>query len=140
MPKIEREIEIKRPRYKKEVSQMEINVSFSVKISIDEARANINDIVKEIKQVLQETGKYLLKQILKGREERIVTAFCKGLVTIPHRRKGRRGRDCLGKRGWIRKGQTVRERGFTTLLGDLKLRLAEIKCRGCGAHLRPLLG
>jgi hypothetical protein len=83
--------------YKKEVSQMEIHISFSVKISIAEARANINDIVKEIKQVLQETGEYLLKQILKGWEERIVTAFCKGLVTIPHRRKGRRGRDCLGK-------------------------------------------
>jgi hypothetical protein len=78
---------------------MEINISFSVKISIDEARANINDIVKEIKQVLQETGKYLLKQILKGWEERIVTAFCQGPATIPHRRKGRRGESLLGEKG-----------------------------------------
>ncbi|MEK6732108.1 MAG: hypothetical protein AABY55_00630, partial [Candidatus Omnitrophota bacterium] len=119
---------------------MEIKISLSVKVSIAEDKANINDIVKAIGQVLQETGVYLLKQVLKEWEERIVAAFCAGMATVRHRRKGRRGRDCEGRKGWIRKGETGRERGFTSLLGEVKLRLREVKCRGCGARLRPLLG
>ena len=123
----------------KEVSQMEIEIPFSVKISIDEDRTNINDIVKEIKHVLQEIGKNILKLVLKQWEERIVAVFCGGGATVPHRRKGRRGRDCQGKKGWIRKGQTGRERSLTTLLGEVRLKLVEVKCRSCGARLRPLL-
>lgn len=124
----------------KEVSHMEIEIPLSVKVSVAEDKANINDIVKAIGQVLQETGVYLLKQVLKEWEERIVAAFCAGMATVRHRRKGRRGRDCEGRKGWIRKGETGRERGFTSLLGEVKLRLREVKCRGCGARLRPLLG
>jgi len=119
---------------------MEIEIPLSVKVSVAEDKANINDIVKAIGQVLQETGVYLLKQVLKEWEERIIAAFCAGMASVRHRRKGRRGRDCEGRKGWIRKGETGRERGFTTLLGEVKLRLREVKCRGCGARLRPLLG
>ena len=124
----------------KEVSHMEIEMPLSVKVSVAEDRANINDIVKAIGRTLQEIGVHLLKQVLKQWEERIVAALCAGVVTVGHRRKGRRGRDCQGRKGWIRKGETGRERGFTTLLGEVKLRLREVKCRGCGARLRPLLG
>lgn len=119
---------------------MEIEIPLSVKVSLAEDKANINDVVKAIKRVLDEIGRYLLKQVLKEWEERIVAAFCAGVATVRHRRKGRRGRDCEGRKGWIRKGETGRERGFTTLLGEVKLRLREVKCRGCGARLRPLLG
>lgn len=119
---------------------MEIEIPFSVKVSLAEDKANINDIVKAIRQVLEEVGRYLLMQALKLWEEKIVAGFCTGLATVKHRRKGRRGRDCEGRRGWIRKGETGRERSFTTLLGEVKLRLREVKCRSCGARLRPLLG
>jgi hypothetical protein len=119
---------------------MEIEIPLSVKVSVAEDRANINDVVKAIKRVLEEIGRYLLKQVLKLWEERIVAAFCTGRATVRHRRRGRRGRDCQGRRGWVRKGQTKRERSFTTLLGEVKLKLREVKCRGCGARLRPLLG
>ncbi len=127
-------------KVQKEASHMEIEIPLSVKISVAEDKANINDIVKAIGRVLQETGVHLLKQVLKQWEERIVAAFCAGVATVEHRRKGRRGRACQGRQGWIRKGETRRERGFTTLLGEVKLRLREVKCRGCGARLRPLLG
>jgi len=119
---------------------MEIEIPLSVKVSLAEDKANINDVVKAIRRVLDEIGRYLLKQVLKEWEERIVAAFCAGVATVRHRRKGRRGRDCEGRKGWIRKGETGRERGFTSLLGEAKLRLREVKCRGCGARLRPLLG
>lgn len=119
---------------------METMIPFSVKASIAEDRANINDLVKSIKGVLEEIGKYLLEETLKQWEQRIIAAFCEGIATIRHRRKGRRGRDCQGKKGWIRKGHTGRKRGITTLIGEVRLKLAEIKCRGCGARLRPLLG
>jgi hypothetical protein len=119
---------------------MEIEIPLSVKINVAEEKANINDIVKAIGQVLQETGVHVVEQVLKEWEERIVVALCAGVATVRHRRKGRRGRECQGRKGWIRKGETGRERGFTTLLGEVKLRLKEVKCRGCGARLRPLLG
>lgn len=90
--------------------------------------------------MLEEIGRYLLKQVLKLWEERIIAAFCEGGTTVRHHRKGRRGRDCEGRGAWIRKGKTGRERSFTTLLGEVKLRLREVKCRGCGARLRPPLG
>lgn len=119
---------------------MEMEIPFSVKVSLMEDKANINDVVKAIGWVLEEIGKYLLKQVLKQWEERIVAGFCAGVATVKHRRKGRRGRYCEGRKGWIRKGETGRERSFTSLLGVVKLRLKEVKCRGCGARLRPLLG
>lgn len=119
---------------------MEMEIPLSVKVIVAEEQANINDVVKAIKRVLEEIGRYLLKQVLKLWEERIVAAFCAGRATVRHRRKGRRGRDCQGRRGWVRKGQTKRERGFTTLLGEVRLKLREVKCGGCGARLRPLLG
>jgi len=119
---------------------MEIEIPLSVKVSVDEDQVNINDVVRAIGKVLQETGVHLLKQVLKQWEERTVAALCGGVVTVGHRRKGSRGRDCQGRKGWIRKGETGRERGFTTRLGEMKLRLREMKCRDCGARLRPLLG
>jgi len=95
---------------------MEIEIPLSVKVIVAEDKANINDIVKAIGGILQEMGVYLLKQVLKEWEERIIAAFCAGKATVGHRRKGRRGRDCQGRKGWIRKGETGRERGFTTRL------------------------
>jgi hypothetical protein len=119
---------------------MEIEISFSVKVSLAEDKANINDVVKSVRRVLDETGRYLLKQVLGQWDKRIVAGFCAGVATVRHRRKGKRGRYCEGRKGWIRKGETRRERSFTSLLGVVKLRLKEVKCRGCGARLRPLLG
>jgi hypothetical protein len=119
---------------------MEIEISFSVKVSLAEDKANINDVVKSVRRVLDETGRYLLKQVLRQWDERMVAGFGAGVATVRHRRKGRRGRYCEGRRGWIRKGETGWERSFTSLLGVVKLRLREVKCRGCGARLRPLLG
>jgi hypothetical protein len=36
---------------------------------------------------------------LKQWEERIVASFCAGVTTVRHRRKGRRGRYCEGRKG-----------------------------------------
>jgi hypothetical protein len=119
---------------------MEIIIPLSVKVSIAEDNVNINDIAKAIKQVTEDIGRYLLKQTLKECEREVVDAFCSGAMTVAHRRKGRRGRDCQGGTGWIRKGETRRQRSFTTLLGEVRLKLVEVKCRSCGARLRPLLG
>ena len=107
---------------------MEIVIPLSVKVSIAEDNVNINDIAKAVKQVTEDIGKHLLKQTLKECEKEVVDAFCSGAMTVAHRRKGRRGRDCQGRKGWIRKGETRRQRSFTTLVGEVRLKLVEVKC------------
>jgi hypothetical protein len=42
---------------KQEVSHMEIEIPFSVKVSLAEDKANINDVVKSLRRVLDETGR-----------------------------------------------------------------------------------
>jgi hypothetical protein len=50
------------PQNRKEVSQMEMEIPFPVKVSLAEDKANINDVVKAIKRVLYGIGRYLLEQ------------------------------------------------------------------------------
>jgi len=51
---------------------MEIEIPLSVKVSVAEDKANINDVVKAIRRVLDEIGRNLLKQVFKEWEERIL--------------------------------------------------------------------
>ena len=113
---------------------MEVQIPLSVKIKIAENKANINDIARTIEGLTRKIGRYLMEPVLKQYEEVIVAALCEGKAILTHHRKGRPGRPCQG-----RKGGTWRERGFTTILGEVKVKLAEVRCKACGMRLRLLL-
>jgi hypothetical protein len=70
--------------------------------------------------VLQEPGRYLLKQVLKEWEERIITAFCKGLVTITSS-PGEEGQRLLGEKGMDKEMATyLKSKGYLKASGYLQ--------------------
>ena len=83
---------------------MKIEITLSVKVSVDEDKANINDVVRAIGKVFQETGVHLLKQVLKQWEERIVAAalwgrgYC-GASSQGEPRQGLSGEERLDTKG-----------------------------------------
>ena len=126
------------PNCKKEVSHGISNTPLSEDKDSREW-ANINDIVRAIKEVVGRIGRYLLQQVLKQYEKVVLASLCEGKDTLIHRRKGRRGKPCRGIKGWVRKGWVGRERSITTGLGEVRIKLAQVKCKACGMRLSPLL-
>lgn len=119
-------------------------IEMAVEVNIAEDRTSANEVFSAVGLVLQSIYEQLTAVVLEAYQEQIVGILCspsglkakKGLGW--HEDKRRPGHRCRCRR-FERAGNRHRDRRFRGERGDVSMRPAMVKCRGCGRRLTPLV-
>ena len=84
---------------------MEFGIDLKLKVSIKDLETNVNEIVRAINEVVGDTGKEVLKEVLRVYQLRIREALLNGSSAFPHGECG--GDKGFKGRGW--RGKTLKE-------------------------------
>jgi len=109
---------------------MEFEVDLKLKVSIEDLETNVNEIVRAVKEVMRDTGREVLKEVLEVYQLRIRDVLLNGSLLFPHG-------ECAGDKGF--NGRGWRERTLKTEVGDIRLSLSRVECKGCGCVISPFL-
>lgn len=109
---------------------MEFEVEVKLKVSIKDYETNVNEIVRAVKEVVRDTGREVLKEVLKVYQLRIRESLLNGGIAFPHG-------ECAGDKGF--NGRGWRGRRLKTEVGDIGYSLSRVECKGCGCVISPFL-
>lgn len=84
---------------------MEFEIDLKLKVSIKDHKTNVNEIVRAVKEGVRDTGKEVLREILKVYQSRIRESLLNGDLVFPHG-------ECAEDKGF--KGRGWRERRLKT--------------------------
>ena len=126
---------------------MEQEIHITLRFNLATGKANLNEIVYELKELRDSLMLKILEEILRGYDDLISERLSRTDKYPSKARKGlgrhlRRGdpqeRFCRGRK--IRKrGYRKNNRRFSTVFGKSDLRLRVAQCCNCGAYYSPLL-
>lgn len=109
---------------------MEFDIELKLKVNIKDLETNVNEIVRAVKEVVRNSGKEVLKEVLKAYQLRIRESLLNGGLVFPHG-------ECRGDKGF--NGRGWRRRGLKTEVGDIEYSLSRLECKGCGCVISPFL-
>lgn len=115
---------------------MRLRMVAEMEVSVVDFDTFVDEIVREVKEKVSELGQQILEAILKEYSERIVSKLCDEGVSFAHIS----GEEtCKGDEGFVRRGLRSKRRRLNTELGEVKIELAQVKCKKCGKTFSPLL-
>ena len=126
---------------------MEQEIHITLRFHLATGKANLNEIVYELKELRNPLMLKILEQILRGYDDLISERLSQTKVYPSKARKGlgrhvRKG----GPEGRFCRGRKIRKRGYrsnpriiSTVFGKLNLPLRRAECCNCGAFYSPLL-
>jgi hypothetical protein len=126
---------------------MEQEIHITLRFHLATGKANLNEIVYELKELRNPLMLKILEQILRGYDDLISERLSQTKIYPSKARKGlgrhvRKG----GPEGRFCRGRKIRKRGYrsnpriiSTVFGKLNLPLRRAECCNCGAFYSPLL-
>jgi len=118
---------------------MEIKISISAKVSIQDGRVNVNEILYEADKFGNLLKKLIAERIIEHYQSAVISRMCdteEGLV-VKHVKKGGKSQICEEKR-YTREGARSKKRGIKADFGELRVRIENVKCRKCGRIFTPI--
>lgn len=120
---------------------MEMAVTISLRVSIDDQGANLNEICAAVRQaVAGELPAGVARVAIEALQESRIAALVSGAAAEhgAHGEKGEQGRSCPC-RDFRRQGFRSRERRVKSDVGEIGFRVGYVECRGCGRRWAPVL-
>jgi len=118
---------------------MDIRVTLEGVVSIQNGRANLNEVLHAVGQWSHELTLKITQGVIEAYQSRIVEMLCAGEghpSWVPHERHGEKGQMCVG--GCYRGGGKRERRLLRTELGPLSVETHQLVCDVCGKRFRVL--
>lgn len=124
---------------------MEMALTISLHVSIDDAGASLNEVCAAVRHsVVEELAARIVETVIEKQQEQVLGVLTmKGRRRVPqqwgsHEDKRRPGRQCRHRR-FRRQGYRGRKRRVRTDVGEVEFRVGYVECTGCGKRLAPIL-
>ncbi len=121
---------------------MEIKVTITTNIIIQDGETNINEIFHAIGNWSKQIGPDACKGVIENYQEQMVELLCNGKgnsIWAKHKhKKEKNGQLCVGG-SFRRAGVRKKEREFRTELGKFSVKMQLVKCETCGKRFAVLL-
>lgn len=118
---------------------MEIKVSISAVINIQDGEVNVNEILYEAGRFGDVLKKQMAEKMIESYQEAMAGKMCdrkEGWV-VEHTKKGTDHEVCRGKL-YIRHGYRRDSREIKADFGTISFRVQNVKCKGCGRIFAPI--
>lgn len=123
---------------------MEMELTISLAVKIDESGANLNEICAAVQETVRgELATRVAEEVIEGLQERLRDTLC-----TPSGRKAKKGlgghevkeegkRRCR-MRTFVKQGYRGEPRRVKTDVGEISLRVGYVRCVGCGKKFSPI--
>lgn len=124
---------------------MEMAVTISLDVTIDDSGANLNEIIAAVKGcIVRELAVRVAEEVIKGLQEHVRDTLCSPVGRVAkkgfgaHERRGSAEVRCRF-RTFVKEGHRPTLRRVKTDIGEVKFPVGYVSCEGCGKKLAPIM-
>jgi hypothetical protein len=124
---------------------MEMAITISLEVSVDDPGANLNEICAEVKKKISgELCTRVAEEIIKGMQDHLRDVLCAPVGRVAKKGKGRHERRRTAGvlcrfRTFIKEGYRQTPRRVKTDIGEVSFPVGYVSCVGCGKKVAPIL-